>query len=130
MCGKTITARIEMKIAIASQNRRTVSSHAGKCTHFWVIDSVDGSCISLTLSPEQMLFQASDLVGHPLQQVDVVLAASAGQALEQRLGTISTQLFLTEQSDPLLASKAWLMGCQTPVQMPGKGRCKMITRRA
>jgi hypothetical protein len=108
MCGKTITARIEMKIAIASQNRRTVSSHAGKCTHFWVIDSVDGSCISLTLSPEQMLFQG-DLVGHPLQQVDVVLAASAGQALEQRLGTISTQLFLTEQSDPLLASN-WLMG--------------------
>ncbi|WP_374556995.1 NifB/NifX family molybdenum-iron cluster-binding protein [Aquitalea pelogenes] len=119
-----------MKIAIASQNRRTSTAHAGKCTHFWVVDSEQGSCVSLRLLPEQMLSQSAGLDGHPLQQVDVVLALSAGQPLAQRLAAIGTVLALTEESDPLRAAQAWLAGRKTAVQMPGKGRCQMMIRRA
>lgn len=129
MCGKTITVPTEMKIAIASQNRRTVSSHAGKCTHFWVIDSADGSCRSLLLSPAQLLCQAVDLSDHPLREVDVLLAASAGQPLAQRLAQAGVTLSLTMESDPQAAAARWMSGSRAAPYLPGKGRCQSITGR-
>jgi predicted Fe-Mo cluster-binding NifX family protein len=129
MCGKTITVPTEMKIAIASQNRRTVSRHAGKCTHFWVMDSADGSCHSLLLSPAQLLCRAGDLSDHPLREVDVLLAASAGQPLAWHLEQVGITLSLTMESK-LQAAAALCMcgGCTTPY-LPGKGYCQSITGR-
>ncbi|WP_059287159.1 NifB/NifX family molybdenum-iron cluster-binding protein [Aquitalea magnusonii] len=95
----------EIKIAIASQNRRTVSPHAGKCAHFWLLDSADGSCRSLLLSPAQLLCQGGDLADHPLRGVDVLLAASAGQALAQRLQQLGITLSLTTESEPQAAAR-------------------------
>lgn len=129
MCGKTITVPTEMKIAIASQNRRTVSSHAGKCTHFWVLDTADGSWHSLLLSPAQLLCQAADLADHPLRQVDVLLAASAGQPLARRLEPQGVTLSLTAETDPQVAAGRYVAGSRNTPSMPGKGRCQSITGR-
>lgn len=119
----------EMKIAIASQNRRTVSSHAGKCTHFWLLDTADGSWHSLLLSPAQLLCRGGDLADHPLREVDVVLAASAGRPLARRLGQLGILLSLTMENDPQAAVAQCLSGrCTTPY-LPGKGRCQSITGR-
>jgi hypothetical protein len=38
------TRRIEMKIAVTSQNRKTITSHAGKCRKFWVYEVEDAEC--------------------------------------------------------------------------------------
>lgn len=119
----------EIKIAIASQNRRTVSPHAGKCAHFWLLDSADGSCRSLLLSPAQLLCQGGDLADHPLRGVDVLLAASAGQALAQRLQQLGITLSLTTESEPLAAARQWLAGRRATPCQPGKGRCQSITGR-
>ncbi|WP_293813809.1 hypothetical protein [uncultured Aquitalea sp.] len=118
-----------MEIAIASQNRRTTTAHAGKCTHFWVLNTEKGSCVSLQLEPEQMLSLAGDLAEHPLQQVDVVLAASAGQQLAARLASVGTILSLTEHGDPRAAAEAWLKGCRPAPSVDGNGRCLMIIGR-
>jgi len=129
MCGKTITVPTEMRIAVASQNRRTVSSHAGKCAHFRVLDTADGSWHSLLLSPAQLLSQCGDLSEHPLREVDVLLAASAGQPLARRLGQVGVTLWLTMENDLQAAVAQCLSGrCTTP-GLPGKGRCQSITGR-
>ncbi len=88
-----------------------------------------GSCVSLQLEPEQMLSLVGDLAEHPLQQVDVALAASAGQQLAARLASVGTILSLTEHGDPRAAAEAWLNGCRPAPSVDGKGRCLMIIGR-
>ncbi len=119
----------EMKIAIASQNRRTVSSHAGKCTHFWLLDSADGRWHSLLLSPAQLLCRGGDLADHPLREVDVVLAASAGRPLARRLQQLGIMLSLTMESEPQAAVALCIAGSRATPYLPGKGRCQSIIGR-
>ena len=38
-----------MKIAVTSQNRRTITEHAGKCRKFWVYDIEQGQVTGKTL---------------------------------------------------------------------------------
>lgn len=94
-----------------------------------MLDTADGSWHSLLLSPAQLLSLCGDLSDHPLREVDVLLAASAGQPLARRLGQIGVTLWLTMESDPHAAAAQCLSGrCATPY-LPGKGRCQSITGR-
>jgi predicted Fe-Mo cluster-binding NifX family protein len=52
-----------MRIAVASQNRKTVTGHAGKCRKFWIYDT-DGAevlgKILLELPMEQSFHESHD----------------------------------------------------------------------
>ena len=75
-----------MLIALASQNRQSLTAHAGKCRHFFVLDTDrDAGFSSLELEPGQMLSVWGGEGWHPLDGFDVVVAASMGQGLAARL---------------------------------------------
>ena len=38
-----------MKIAVTSQNRKTITGHAGKCRKFWIYEIVDKKVVDNTL---------------------------------------------------------------------------------
>jgi len=75
-----------MRIALASQNRETLTPHAGRCRHFFLFDSADpGSMHSLSLAPGELLslWQVQD--EHPLLGVDCVVATSMGEGVAEKL---------------------------------------------
>lgn len=106
-----------MKIAITSQNRRTITEHAGKCRRFWIYDIQDQQIASkslLELEKEQSFHQSAQTVGtqaaHPLDDTDLLIAGSAGLGLQNRLARKNIQVLVTTETDPDLAVAAWLAG--------------------
>lgn len=44
-----------MKIAVTSQNRKTITGHAGKCLKFWLYESDDKTILKKTLLTRGLL---------------------------------------------------------------------------
>jgi len=106
-----------MKIAITSQNRKTITEHAGMCRKFWVYDIQNQQIVSkalLELDKEHSFHESAHAVGpqaaHPLDGADVLIAGSAGSGLQVRLGKRGIQVLVTTETDPDQAVAAWLAG--------------------
>lgn len=92
-----------LRVAICSQNRKTITEHAGKCRKFWIYDIRQGEVIGKTLLElpiEQALHSASADEPHPLDDVHALIAASMGSGLQQRLRQRGIYGIVTEESDP------------------------------
>lgn len=77
-----------MKIAVASQNRRSVTEHLGRCRRFWVYDAeggVVGNPTLVELTKEETLHALAPHVPKPLAGLDVVLCAGMGDGMRGRL---------------------------------------------
>ncbi len=102
-----------MKIAVTSQNRRTITEHAGKCRKFWIYnieqDQVTGRTL-LELPIEQSFHESSPHESHPLDDVQVLIAASMGPGLQQRLAAKGITALMTSETDPDQAVAAYLQG--------------------
>jgi predicted Fe-Mo cluster-binding NifX family protein len=102
-----------MKIAVTSQNRKTVTGHAGKCRKFWVYE-VEGSTVKaknlLELPIEQSLHASGHDAPHPLDDMNVLIAGGMGQGLQFRLKQKGIQALSTAEIDPDRAVEAWLDG--------------------
>lgn len=102
-----------MKIAVASQNRKTVTGHAGKCRKFWIYD-IDGSLVLdkalLELPLEQSFHESGHDAPHPLDDVNVLISGGMGQGLQFRLKQKGIQALATPETDPDRAVAAWLAG--------------------
>lgn len=102
-----------MKIAIASQNRKTVTGHAGKCRKFWLYD-VEGSEVRgknlLELPIEQSFHESNHAAPHPLDGVNVLIAGGMGMGLQNRLKQKGILAVSTAETDPDRAVAAWLAG--------------------
>lgn len=102
-----------MKIAVTSQNRKTITGHAGKCRKFWVYE-IEGSVIKdrhlLELPIEQSFHASSHDAPHPLDDVNVLIAGGMGQGLQFRLKQKGIQALSTEEIDPDHAVASWLAG--------------------
>jgi predicted Fe-Mo cluster-binding NifX family protein len=114
---------IDMKIAVTSQNRRTVTEHAGKCRKFWVYHIDQGRQTTskelLELPLEQSFHESSPHEPHPLDDVQVLIAASMGPRLSQRLAAKGIIALITQETDPDRAIAAYLQGTLTG----GAGSC-------
>lgn len=113
-----------MKIAVTSQNRKTVTGHAGKCRKFWIyeVDSADVKGRSLLELPIEQSFHASHDGGpHPLDDVNVLITGGLGAALQQRLKQKGILAVATSETDPDRAVAAWLEGslAERPPEDPG-----------
>ena len=102
------------KIAVCSQNRKTVTEHAGKCRKFWVYDIAQGQVIGrnlLELTIEQSFHEAEEGQAHPLDSVDVLITGSIGGGLQQRLmqrgivGVVTSETDLDQAVADFLAGK-------------------------
>lgn len=102
-----------MRIAVTSQNRKTITQHAGKCRNFWIYDIDHGEVVTKTLlelPQEQSLHASHGTRIHPLDGMDVLIASSMGEGLFIRLAEWGVQAVLTEEVDPDVAVVKLLTG--------------------
>jgi predicted Fe-Mo cluster-binding NifX family protein len=102
-----------MKIAVTSQNRKTITGHAGKCRKFWVYDvegrEVRGKSL-LELPIEQSFHESHGAGAHPLDDANVLISGGMGAGLQHRLRQRGMDALVTPETDPDRAVAAYLSG--------------------
>lgn len=103
-----------MRIAVTSQNFRTITSHAGRARRFFVYEADPGAepreVARLDLPLEQAIHEFRSDGPHPLDGCDVVITAGAGVGFVNRLAARKIQVAITEETDPATAVRALLAG--------------------
>ena len=92
-----------MQIAVSSQNRKTITDHAGKCRKFWIYNVEKGAVVDKTLvelSIEQSLHASHHQLAEPLAEINVLITASMGAGLHQRLTQSGILPVLTLEESP------------------------------
>ena len=109
-----------MKIAVASQNQKTISGHGGKTSKF-LIYTVDNDTKEIA-SKELIVLAKEDILHnrfhespdpwapHPIYDVDILITGGAGMGFVNRLATQATQVIITQETDPDEAVKQFLAG--------------------
>ncbi|MCM8855826.1 MAG: nitrogen fixation protein [Candidatus Thiodiazotropha sp.] len=102
-----------MKIAVTSQNFRTITPHAGKCRRFLIFqqDST-GKVIEIDRwdLPKELSMHEFSGVQHPLFSVDVLITAGAGQGFINRMAQQAVNVMVTGEADPYKAAEAIYTG--------------------
>ena len=102
-----------MKIAITSQNRKTITGHAGKCRKFWIFDLEDNQIVNkelLELPIEQAFHNSSPQQPHPLDNINILISGGMGQGLIRRLEDKGIQALITSETDLQQAIQKLLQG--------------------
>lgn len=103
-----------MKIAIAAKDFATVSSHAGQARQWLLYDCLPGAPLPpgqrIELAKEQVIHHFDDNGPHPLDGVEVVIAASAGDGFIRHMAKRGAQVLLTGETDPAAALARVLAG--------------------
>jgi predicted Fe-Mo cluster-binding NifX family protein len=106
-----------MKFAVASQNFRTITPHAGKTRRFLLFEAVRGSepveTGRLDL-PKEMAMHEFAGGSHPLDEVQVIIAGSAGPGFIARMKERGIAAVPTAETDPRAAVTAYLAGTLAP----------------
>ena len=102
-----------MKIAVASQNRREITDHTGRCRKFWVYE-IEGETVAnkvlLELAKEQSFHDSSPHDSSPLEDVQVLIAGGMGTGLVRRLENMGIEPLITTETDPDKAVEDYLNG--------------------
>lgn len=110
-----------MRIAISSQNGRTVTGHAGKTRRFIVYEADDRGVareverIELATEETMHAFEGDD---HPLFRVDAVVTTSCGERFVEKLAQHGVRAIATSLTDPLEAAQALGAGRELPPGEP------------
>ncbi len=112
-----------MKIAVTSQNFRTVTGHAGKSRRFLIYeaDGVDTPTEVDRLDlPKEMSLHDYHGDDHPLfeARVDAVITGSCGDGFVLRLGRHGVRVHATSEADPLSAAALVAAGRSLPPAAP------------
>lgn len=103
-----------MQIAITSQNRRTITEHAGKCRKFWLYD-IDADRIAgkrlVELPPEQSFHASQAGLPEALAGVQVLITAGMGGNLYRRLQNLGILALIACEEMPDRAVEDFLAGC-------------------
>jgi predicted Fe-Mo cluster-binding NifX family protein len=102
-----------MKIAVTSQNRKTITGHAGKCRKFWIYEVEDRAVKDrhlLELPIEQMFHGSPHGAPHPLDGVHALISGGMGAGMRNRLADKGIIAVATAETDPDRAVAAWLDG--------------------
>ncbi len=103
-----------MKIAVTSQNFRTITQHAGKSRRFLIFeqDPTTGAVqeIARLDLPKEMSMHEFRGVDHPLFEMDYLITASGGQGFVQRMASAGVEVIITSEADPQTAANAVIEG--------------------
>ena len=102
-----------MKIAVTSQNRKTITEHAGRCRKFWLFFIEKNKIIDrelLEIPKEQAFHDSSPHEAHPLDDIDVLIAGGMGKGLMARLVQKGIKGLVTKEADPEKAVLLYLNG--------------------
>jgi predicted Fe-Mo cluster-binding NifX family protein len=110
-----------MKIAVTSQNFRTVTGHAGKTRRFLVFQT-NGESVQeaerLDLPKEQSFHELHGDAPHPIDGVDVLITASCGEGFVGRMARRGIQVVATSETDPATAARLVSGGRPLPPPAP------------
>lgn len=103
-----------MKIAVSSQNFRTITGHAGKARRFLVYEAdangLPQEVARLDLPKEQCFHEwhGRDEEAHPLDIADVLITLGCGKGFAARMERRGIRLLMTEATDPQQAVSLFL----------------------
>ncbi|MCC0178143.1 dinitrogenase iron-molybdenum cofactor biosynthesis protein [Waterburya agarophytonicola K14] len=100
-----------MEIAVASQNKSSITSHTGKCRNFWIYEVNPKEVLGkelIELSSEHTFYNSSPHDPHPLDNVRVLISGKIGKGLMRRLEKQGIEGVVTLESDPDLAVISYL----------------------
>ena len=117
-----------MKIAITSQNKRTITKHAGMCKNFLVYTIEDKNIINkeiVTLNDENTLKSIfhglSDETHNSIFDCDILLAGSIGQGGIRNLAQRGVKAYNIIEKDPQIAVESLLVGTLKVAEAPAHG---------
>lgn len=102
-----------MKIAVASQNRKDITGHTGRCRKFWIYRIENGVVAGKELRElpkEQSFHESSPLEPSPLDDVQVLIAGGMGSGLVRRLQDKNIRALITQEKSPDQAVSDFLNG--------------------
>lgn len=107
-----------MRVAVTSQNFRTVTGHAGRTRRFFVYEAgPDGEPIEverLDLPKELALHEHSGAGSHPIDDVNTIVTAGCGQHFKARMAGRGIAVLVTGLQDPVAAARAAFKGEPMP----------------
>jgi predicted Fe-Mo cluster-binding NifX family protein len=99
------------RIGVTSQNRKSVTEHAGRCRKFWIYAVQNGQITGkelVELDKEQSLHETAPALPEPLKGLDVLLVGGMGPGLSRRLETHGINAQVSKEADPDAAVAAFL----------------------
>ena len=103
-----------MKIAVTSQNFRTITQHAGKTRRFLIFeqDTVTGQPreIARLDLPKTMSMHEFRGTSHPIFEMDRLITGGSGQGFIRRMAREGVEVIVTGEQDPLTAVQAVIAG--------------------
>lgn len=103
-----------MRIAVTSQNFRTVTGHAGRARRFIVFECDGGlpprEVERFDLDAEMAIHGFNHRAAHPLDSMDVLITGGAGEGFVRHLAARGVRVVATPESDPALAVEAFFAG--------------------
>jgi predicted Fe-Mo cluster-binding NifX family protein len=103
-----------MRIAITSQNFRSVTGHAGRARRFIVFEA-DGhspprEVERIDLDANMAMHGYEHAAAHPLDTMDVLITGGAGEGFVRNLAARGVRVVATPEEDPRLAVAAFFAG--------------------
>ena len=106
-----------MKIAVTSQNFRTITAHAGKTRRFLIYEVLPSAApqevARLDLPPE-LAFHAFRGTHHPVDGVKALITGGAGDGFRVRLAQRGIEVVVTAETDPVQAIQDYIAGVVKP----------------
>jgi predicted Fe-Mo cluster-binding NifX family protein len=106
-----------MKIAIATKNYQRVSGHVGQTRHWLLYDLAahqSGTPLPapsrIELCKAQLFHHCTDDAPHPLDGVDLIVSANAGDGFVRHMRKRGAAVLLTGESDPAVVITQLLAG--------------------
>ncbi|MFA5530553.1 MAG: NifB/NifX family molybdenum-iron cluster-binding protein [Thiohalomonadaceae bacterium] len=107
-----------MRIAVTSQNFRTITGHAGKTRRFLVFEAdANGEPVEverLDLPKELSFHEFAGNGAHPIDGMDIIITQSCGFGFTRRLAARGIQVLVTSEDDPVGAVRLVLRGEPLP----------------
>lgn len=111
-----------MKIAVTSQNFKTITSHAGKTRRFIIFESdSDGGNlaeVSRLDLPKDMSMHEFHGTDHPLDEMDVLITGSCGSGFINRMAAKNVKVVTTSQTAIEETVRSYVNGQSLPPAVP------------
>ena len=106
-----------MRVAVTSQNFRTITGHAGKTRRFIIYEADESGQpqeVERLDLPKEMSMHAWPGGPHPIDVVDVLVTASCGEGFVRKMAARNIRVIRTSETDPVAAARAVFAGEPLP----------------